>query len=198
MSPLIARWSELLPTAPALGEDLIRRWAAPGRHYHDLRHLYESLAALDALASPTPVEYLALWFHDAIHTNQPGLDEEASANFAAQQLAGTFASCEVTEICRLILLTVNHQVAPEDHSGARICDADLSILGAQPERYRQSVADLRREHHNLSDYAWRELRRQRLSNFLRAESPFHTSTGMALWGTQAHHNLSQEAAELSD
>ena len=55
---------------------------APGRHYHNLRHIRHCLAELDAAKSlakdPTSVE-LAIWFHDAVYDPQCHDNEERSA-----------------------------------------------------------------------------------------------------------------------
>lgn len=196
-SVLASQWADLMPSAPSLGDELLQRWSAPGRYYHDLRHLHEALTALDSLGSPTQIEYLAIWFHDSVYANQPSVDERKSAELATRRLTDELPPPDIAEICRLILLTATHQVDSNDDSGARVCDADLAILGASPNRYRESVADLRREHANVPDGEWRRLRQQVLAAHLQAASPFHTSTAVRLWQAQAHRNLCEESTALN-
>ena len=79
------RWGSLgLPVA--LRDDLLARWRHEGRHYHDVRHLWQCLAALEVLGCDDPVVELAAWFHDAVYTGGVGTtgdaDRAGSANDA--------------------------------------------------------------------------------------------------------------------
>lgn len=195
---LLARWSLLLPQAPDLGADLLRRWSEPHRRYHDLRHLGESLTGLDRLGGG-PAEQLALWFHDAVHSMTPGVDEQASADLAAARLAGVLASVEVSEVVRLVLVTGDHRPDPDDDAGQRVCDADLCSLAAPWPRYREAVQDLRREWEALSgpvpEDQWLGCRRRVLGAF-GAGPLYATRVGRAEWEAAAAANLAREAAEL--
>ena len=55
------------------------------------------------------------------------------------------------EVVRLVLLTAGHEVEPGDRNGAVLVDADLSILGAPPERYARYAADVRAEYAHVDD-----------------------------------------------
>ena len=82
---LLSRW----PLADtALAGDLLARWGARGRRYHDPRHLEHCLDALEALGGGDETVVLAVWFHDAVYEGRPGADEEASAQLAEERLAG--------------------------------------------------------------------------------------------------------------
>lgn len=197
-SSLRNAWAELLPDRPALGERLLERWSSPGRHYHGLQHLADCLQALTLLGSTERTEALAIWFHDAVHTNSPGADERASAAFAATELsAAGLPVAEIAEVARLVLTTVEHDPAPSDGPGARVCDADLAILGASPVRYRASVAALRAEFAELDDAAWRSARLARIADLRRASHLFRTTGARASWGRQAEANLAEEYSALN-
>src|SRR5699024_8679935 len=66
---LRGRWTGLWPEKPALGEELLRRWSEPHRHYHTTVHLLECLDAIELLADneldarPPREVLLAAWFH---------------------------------------------------------------------------------------------------------------------------------------
>lgn len=197
ITDLRSSWAKLLPNQTRLGESLLSQWSDSSRHYHGLEHLSDSLGALVVLGGATRAEHLAIWFHDAVHTNTPVVDEQRSAQLAKQELTTTgLPASEIAEVARLILITIDHRPLPEDCAGARIADADLSILGASPQRYQRSVADLRSEHSGLSEAQWRTLRVARLLALQRAEVLFHTEAGRRLWQQQARLNLATELGLL--
>ena len=149
-----------LPAHPEVADALLSRWSQPHRRYHDVRHLAECLTAAQLLGAGDD-QMLAVWFHDAVHTNTPGQDEANSAALVRRLLGRLVASDRIDEIVRLVLLTETHRPAAGDLPGAIVSDADLWILGADPQRYAESVADLRRER-GLGLAAWRMVRRPQL------------------------------------
>ncbi|MEE9965392.1 MAG: hypothetical protein K4304_09935 [Propionicimonas sp.] len=196
ITELRTAWERLLPGQSTLGQELLEAWSAPTRRYHDLTHLSECLTALELLDGGHRAEYLALWFHDSVHTNQPGVDEQRSADLAQLRLDGIVPADELDEVVRLIRLTVDHDPHPEDAPGARVCDADLAVLGAEPSRYAASVADLREELSNLSAAQWRDRRRTRVEQLLATHPLFHSPEAQRLWGEQALTNLTTELRQL--
>ena len=190
------RWESVLPGRTRLGAELIARWSEPHRHYHDLGHLSHALAALDLLGPASRSEEIALWFHDAVHTSSPGHDEQLSAALAAQELPAVgVEAAEVAEVVRLVLVTIEHRPAPGDAAGARVSDADLAILGAEPERYRASVQALRAEAAAMDEPTWRAARRAALAAFAATRPLFHTPTGNSTWEGPARANLAAEGED---
>lgn len=195
-STLIQAWDEMVPGHRDLGLDLLARWSHPSRHYHGVVHLSECLAALQVLGTPRRAEQVAVWFHDAIHTNRPGVDENHSAEFAESALQSLLPPPEVAEVARLIRLTIDHQPEPDDDSGARVCDADLAVLAAPHSRYSASVAQLRAEWPSLSATEWTELRLARVMQLLACEPLFHTPLARRSWTPLAQSNLRNEFLQL--
>lgn len=195
---LLARWTTLLgPAGEPAGRDLLARWAEPHRGYHDLRHLAEVLDALDLLTGgdPPPAVVLAAWFHDAVYAGRAGQDERASAALAAQVLPA-LAPALVDEVVRLVLLTALHRPEPGDDAGALLCDADLSVLAAPPERYAAYVRGVRAEHAHVDDEAFRTGRARVLRALL--EGPlFRTAAGAARWEARAREQVAAEVERLS-
>ncbi|MFT3860962.1 hypothetical protein [Micropruina sp.] len=182
-----------LPGHHDVAERLLSCWREPHRSYHGVQHLAECLAAARQLGA-APVELLALWFHDARHTNTPGLDEEASAALARDYLHRLLPAHKVAAVERLVLLTLRHLPEPGDRAGAIVCDADLWVLGADPARYIESVGQLRDES-GLTDEQWATMRREQLA--LRIAAPiYHTQPGRARepW---ARANLLAELGRLA-
>ncbi|WP_051208505.1 HD domain-containing protein [Propionicicella superfundia] len=191
-------WEETLPGRPGLGEELWRRWTEPHRRYHDPRHLAETLVALAVVggdAGDPRVTRLAVWFHDAVLTGAAD-DEQRSADLATSRLAAAgVGGADVEEVCRLILVTRHHRPAAGDASGAAVSDADLAILAGHPDRYDESVRDLRRERTHLG-LAWRTWREPLLRARLAADVYF-TVAGRSAFASDAVANMRRELAAAS-
>lgn len=188
-----ASWEGLLPDDVARA--LLERWSEPHRHYHSVTHLESGLVALEQLGGRR-LEQIAFWFHDAVHSNQTPADETASAAVAEGLLADHLSSDEIAEVVRLIMLTAGHRTEADDGPGQRVCDADLSGLGAEWEQYSVNVAGIRAELPHLTDHQWREGRSAFLSHFVERDHLFATELGRDLWEQRARENLRRELDEL--
>lgn len=175
--------------------DLLTRWNEPHRHYHGVSHLQHGLMALDKLGG-TRVERIAFWFHDAVHSNNTPTDERASADLVRLLLTGRESPQSIAEIQRLVLLTAGHHTESDDASGQRLCDADLSGLGADHATYRHNVAGIRAEMPHLTDGEWSVGRGAFLSRFLERKHLFATGAGRQLWEQNARGNLEKELLDL--
>lgn len=186
--------SELLPAAVV--DELLDRWSEPHRHYHSTTHLNSGLIALEELGGG-PIERIAFWFHDAIHSNSTPQDETASAELVGALLDGVRSPTEIAEIQRLILLTTHHQPDEGDLPGQRLCDADLSGMGLDWSGYRANIAGIRAELPGLTDEAWRRGRAAFLEKFLERPRLFHTPLGRSRWERRARRNMERELARLT-
>lgn len=195
------QWNRLLPHAQPLGEDLLARYAEQQRHYHDQRHLTEVLETIDELADAADdadTVRLAAWFHDAIYDPQadPGENEEVSAQLAELELAAYGVEAErVEEIGRLVRLTAKHDCEPDDRNGAVLCDADLRILSATPQRYDEYSAGIRQEYGHIAD---RDFARGRMSflQSLAGTRLYATTRGHDHWEQAARGNIAREVGTL--
>lgn len=184
-----------------LGSDLLTRWSQPHRQYHDAAHLHDVLLSLDTLAHAgeqvqTQV-LLAAWFHDAVYDGRPGDDEGASARLAETSLSDAGAADRLTaETARLVRVTVNHVVDPDDHAAACLVDADLSILASTPKRYGAYAEAVRREYAHVPDEMFRLGRASVLERLLGHDRLYRTPTGHARWERPARANLERELRHL--
>jgi len=188
---------------------LLAAYADPRRGYHDVRHLEEVLDHLDVLlAEADPVDAvaaervdadavrLAAWFHDAVYDGEPD-DEERSARLAEEELSRAAVGADVVaEVARLVRLTATHDPADGDLAGAVLSDADLAVLAAEPERYAEYVAGVRREYAHVQDEAFRRGRGEVLRGLLAAPTLFRTTSGRRLWEQRARANVEAELAAL--
>lgn len=190
-------WGALLPGQEELGDELLARWSEPHRRYHDTTHLAAALDALFDVGGHARVERLAVWFHDAVHTGQPGTDERASAALAEDRLLTVgLPRPQIAEVTRLVLVTVHHSPGPADAAGARVSDADLAVLGSDPAAYAASVIALRAESWSVADPEWRTARLARIVELQAADPLFHTVIGRRLWSANALANLAAEQRDL--
>ncbi|MFT3661777.1 MAG: hypothetical protein QM809_10340 [Gordonia sp. (in: high G+C Gram-positive bacteria)] len=179
--------------------ELTRRWDEPHRRHHDLRHLREVLAALDALHvagltfSERPT-VLAAWFHDAVYQPLSSANEAESADLARRMLHD---DPDRDEVARLVESTLTHDPAADDANGIALSDADLSVLGADAARYDEYAANVRQEYHRVPDPLFRRKRRELLAEFLSREHLFVSLPARALWESAARANLAREIEHLS-
>ena len=181
-----------------LREDLLARWSETHRKHHTVAHLHEMLDAVGLLAD-AGVDFdreaveLAAWFHDAIYEIGSDDNEDRSAELARELLA---SSPIRDEVARLVLATKTHKVPADDINGAVLSDADLSVLGSEPLRYREYAAAVREEYADVPDAVFKPARAQVLSALLEGQL-FHTAAGRQRWEDRARRNLAEEIAELT-
>lgn len=177
-------------------------YAAPGRHYHDERHLDDCLWRLDQIQGLAEAErrllrWAILW-HDSVYEPTRTDNEELSAERAFGELTGCGVAGETAaEVARLIRLTKDHRVDPGDRLGAILVSIDLSILGADPERYRSYAADVRREYAHVGDEAWRAGRAAVLKRLLEANPLYPEPSLGAELEVQARRNMEEELSSLA-
>lgn len=181
---------------------LVARHDEPGRHHHVIEHASEVVDAVLSLhedGGEWAPAVLAAWFHDAVYdpTAGPGANEGASAVVACDALAALGATrTGIGTVARLICLTASHQPMPGDRAGMVLCDADLSILGADEARYDRYVADVRAEYAHVDDEAWATGRRAVLRGFLDRAQIFSTDHGRGRWEGAARTNISRELSSF--
>ncbi len=181
--------------------ELEARYAEPSRAYHTLQHVRDCLAALDSAralaADPAAVE-AALWFHDAVYDARSRDSEERSAALMRQVLGGAGVPEErLARIERLILAT-KHASAPAPAAGdeALVVDIDLSILGAERERFEEYEAGVRREYAHLPDEVFRRGRADFLRRLLAREHLFATEEMRRRLEGRARTNLEHSLMHL--
>ena len=181
-----------------LREDLLARWSETHRKHHTVAHLHEMLDAIGLLAE-SGIDFdreaveLAAWFHDAIYEIGRDDNEDRSAQLARELLA---SSPIREEVARLVLITKTHKVDDDDVNGAVLCDADLSVLGSDAQRYQTYAAAVREEYADVPDSTFRPARAQVLTSLL--DGPlFHTAAGREQWEQLVRRNLTEEIRALN-
>ncbi|MFJ8645866.1 hypothetical protein ACIRNI_07060 [Streptomyces sp. NPDC093546] len=197
----VARDTDDCMTSPnRYAANLLARWAEPHRRYHTTDHLIAVLDRIDELAAyaddPDLVR-LAAWFHDAVYLPERSTNEERSARLAERALPELdIDEARTREVARLVRLTITHDPAEGDRNGEVLCDADLAILAADPERYAAYAAAVREEYGFVPDDAFREGRAAVLRQLLGLPHLFRTPHGRREWEERARQNLTTELSLL--
>ena len=157
-------------TRSAFLEGIVNRYSEPGRAYHTMRHVGEMLLVIEeyrSLLEDYDAVAFAAWFHDVIYDSRAGGNEERSAVLARRILSRLqVPSRIINRTAELILMTAAHSSTDTSFDSRLFIDADLSILGAAPERYEEYRRDIRREYSWLGDAEYRQGRAEVLRRFL--------------------------------
>lgn len=192
-----ARWRRLmqalhLPPNTATFDALHAAYAERHRHYHTGEHIHdclEKLAISRHLApSPDAIE-LAIWFHDAVYNPYRADNEEKSADWAARFLNDNAADPALVEHTRHLILATCHDAPAHDPDAALLIDIDLSILGADEDRFLAFEHAIRREYRWVPGPLYRRRRGDILRSFLQRERVFHTEVFHERLETRARVNL---------
>lgn len=187
---------EYLPAE--LRAELLERWNEPQRCYHNETHLRAVLHAVDALEADgesfdgTAVR-LAAWFHSAVFDPTESENNEKSAVWTEQALD---PSAPVEEVVRLVRLMGGHRVEEGDLNGSVLSDADLAVLGSDPETYDAYSQDVRHEFAHVPGERFVSGRIAALEGLLERGSVYLTRAGRDAWERQARANLNRELGLL--
>lgn len=212
---LVAAWRRAVVAAgatagtaevEALGERLLTRWQAPSRRFHDLRHLTEVLAKVDELAPEAQALHLvqlAAWYHGVVFSSRDedayarkgGEDADASALLAQEELLALGVPAENARRVRELVVALSRHDPGEDADAALLCDADLAILAAEPQRYRAYTEDVRAEYAHIPERHFLEARAAIVSRLLARPSVFVTPLAR-VWEEAARQNLDAELQRL--
>lgn len=187
------------PTLRRLYDDIRARYAEPHRHYHTHQHLaecFEKVEEIIVLAQHPAEVKVGLWFHDAIYDTRRHDNEARSAEWArsaAHDLGARAASAE--RIDDLIMFT-RHAAEPVGRDAQVLVDVDLSILGAEAERFREYEMQVRREYSWVPEDTFRIGRAKILKDFLDRAHIYSTTPFRERYEIPARRNLRHSLEQL--
>lgn len=183
---------------------LVPMYTDPARTYHNLDHIdymcrhINEMAKLYNISTIAHIKALtAAWYHDAIYVPGSTHNESASGELFFNTIGKPqlVSDEDLAEIYDAILCTRSHQ-NPETMIDAIIIDADLAVLGINPQAYRHTSDLVKAEYPGITDAQWRDGRREFLASYLARETIYFTSWGAKLEG-QARSNMEAERLFLS-
>lgn len=184
------------PAGPRLMDGIAAAHREDGRHYHDLRHVAEMVTLLDDLAEGLDdgeAVFYACCYHDIVYVPLRIDNEELSAHRCRRDLdlLGR-PPVQIEHASRLILATKDHRSRAGGRDEALFIDADLAILGAPRERYREYMDGVRREYWQVDDAAYRAGRCAVLRRLLARGPLYQTETMAARFDAAARENIQFE------
>jgi predicted metal-dependent HD superfamily phosphohydrolase len=182
-----------------LFRDLIARYSERHRKYHTVQHLEECFDKLQELRAdavhPEEIE-LALWFHDAIYDVKRQDNEERSADWARDTVLAAGLSAAIAERVHALVMVTRHNAVPRAVDERILVDVDLSILGAEQERFDEYERQVREEYSWVPDLLFRSKRRKILEEFLERPAIFNTERFRTSYEAQARQNLARSIKKL--
>ena len=180
-------------------DELLRRYDADNRHYHDIRHIANLLNLLDNykfLIADYDVLYFAIWFHDAIYDAWQSNNEKKSADWATEVLKQTnFDPSRIEKVAQYINATKTHTSNGESDLNFFL-DFDLSILGAEETIYDVYTRQIREEFHLVPSFIYNRGRRKILRGFLDREAIYKTDAFRYQIEPKARENMQRELENL--
>lgn len=202
---LYGRLGGALDTTMALRwKSVALAYSGPRRKYHTLEHVYWVLRRINEMADDAhgrgarfhPIDWdclrWAAWYHDYTLNGSPE-DEQQSADECRWASNGLMH--EAYDAHQLILATAHDRI-PLDHQAARLCDADLSILGADPEHFDRYEEQVREEWAHVPDELFKTARAVILKRFVERPWIYMTDYGRTRWERRARQNLERSMAKL--
>jgi predicted metal-dependent HD superfamily phosphohydrolase len=147
---------------------------------------------------------LAAWYHGAVFSSekkvaeasQGGEQSTASAILAHDELIGLGVPARAAErVAALVNAIVRHAPDPADFDAAVLNDADLAMLAAEPQRYKEYKSAVRAEYAHIPTDVYVAARIRVIERLLARKSLFLSPMGAA-WEEPARQNLDMELHRL--
>jgi len=175
-----------------------KNYSKSNRYYHTLSHLENLLGELTPLKDKFTnwdTIVFAVAYHDIVHNTLKTNNEEKSADLAVKQLETIGFPRDQISICKkIILATKKHE--PVNFETNLFTDADLSILGADPETYKTYSQHIRKEYSIYPDMVYNPGRKKVLIHFLEMKSIYKTMEFSGRYESNARLNLQTELNNL--
>jgi len=183
-------------------EEMVVAYQSPYRRHHTLRHIGEIHDELQPVSSklfnPVGVAF-AVDMHDVVQVSRAFQhDVELSLQWGQTVLdvysapAANFVSYKPC-----VMVTQHTGGQPGSVDAQYMSDADLSILGKPPKRYKQYAKDIRFEFRWVPKPMFRARRAEILQGFLDRPRIYWTQHFYDSYEEQARENLRREIAELT-
>lgn len=183
----------------SLWSEIEKRYSEKGRYYHNLTHLENMFLELEPVKNKIS-NFLnisfSVFYHDIIYDIPSKSNEEKSAEFARARLQkADLDESDIKKIYEHILATKAHEKSADNDSNY-LLDADLSILGKDPQTYLDYTQKIRKEYSLYPDFIYKPGRKKVLQHFLQLENIFKTEYFRTKYEKQAKENINVEISFL--
>ncbi|MCJ8153062.1 hypothetical protein MKJ01_04690 [Chryseobacterium sp. SSA4.19] len=179
--------------------EIEQKYSEKSRYYHTLEHLDLMFSELDPVKDKIEnfigISF-SVFYHDIIYDATSKSNEEKSAEFAKLRLQQlNIDQNTIAEISGQILATKLHQRSDNKDTNY-LLDADLSILGKDPETYSDYTQKIRKEYSIYPDLLYKPGRKKVLKHFLALEHIFKTPYFADRYEIQARENIVLELKNI--
>lgn len=190
---LCLRYTQDLQQIDALWHEIEHRYSEPHRHYHTLTHLEHLYALLVPFRQRMEWDssLMALFYHDLVYDVPSHTNEKESAFIAEKRMVALRCPQKmIAKVSDMILATQHH----ESHHKETLLflDADLAILGSEPEIYHEYLTKIRQEYALFTDEAYRQGRTKFITHILKKNQIFQHPMFYETYEQQAKENLTRE------
>ena len=175
--------------------EIFTKYSDSKRHYHTIEHLEAMITELKEVKSKIEdwdTVLFAVFCHDIIYKASSSTNEEDSAKLAMQRLSEIkYPPEKIGKCVQLIMATKNHQLSVDADTNW-LTDADLAVLGQNPEIYQAYADNIREEYTRYPDFLYNSGRKKVLSHFLELDSIFKTEHFTNKYEKKARINIQAE------
>lgn len=179
--------------------DLSVLYGQKHRHYHDITHIQNCLAELEAVCAVDEVASRyrsiieqAIWYHDAVYNPYSKENEYNSANLLSED-------CGVVR--DIILMTAHHTETQTfkhfsstyyEHCAKVMLDIDLAGFGKGTIEFIHNSEDIRREYYNTIDSDFYKGRLNFMKAISERDSLYYTNWFKTMYHEKSRENLEGE------
>ncbi len=182
-------------TTKDLWNEIETNHSQSGRHYHTLVHLtdlYKQLSEVKDKIKNWDVILFTLFYHDVVYKSTKKDNEEQSAALAMKRMSEIGVDQKDINLChKQIIATKKHQ-ENSDADTNYFTDADLSILGRDPEIYNEYCKSIRKEYSIYSNFLYKKGRKKVVEHFLSMKRIYKSKEFYLKYESQAKQNLIEE------
>lgn len=197
---LVSTYTPNHAVANDLWLEIFTRYSEPKRHYHNITHLENMILELTLvkhLIEDWPTTLFAVYYHDIVYKATNNTNEEESATIARQRLATIGYSDDKIQKCSAMIIATKSHTLSSDIDTNFLIDADLAVLGQDPEQYQQYCKSIRQEYSLYPDFMYNPGRKKALQHFLEMETIFKSTYFIEKYEDKARKNIMNELDDLN-
>ena len=125
------------------------------------------------------------------------MEKDEESKLAKKRLSEIDLSNDKIDKCLAMILATKQHLPSEDSDTNYLLDADLAILGKNPEDYQKYSNQIREEYTIYADFMYNSGRKKALQYFLEMEAIYKTEHFFKKYEEQARINIKNELDNLN-
>lgn len=178
-------------------------YSQPHRAYHTWHHIHDMFGIAGQLGEVLTVnQRLAILYHDIVYIPGSSENERLSAMLLKTHVAQNKAQFKEAfpeanlEIVESIIRDTKNHLPSQYNETKLVLDLDMSILGAEPDRYQKYVKDVMFEYAEYAGERMNKGRAEFLQTLLLQPNIFLTDVCQAKFESKARDNIKAELETL--